>query len=48
MTDGKVFIAAAQYQAGHSLAALSKRYGVGARTISKELKKIGVVIRPPR
>jgi len=47
MTDTQVEQAAERYRAGESLAKLGTRYDVDPQTISRELKKIGVQIRPP-
>ena len=47
MTDAQVEQAAERYQAGESLAKLGIRYDVDPQTVSRELKKIAVKIRPP-
>ena len=47
MTDTQVEQAAERYQAGESLAKLGTRYDVDPQTVSRELKKINVQIRPP-
>jgi hypothetical protein len=48
MTDDQVEQAAERYLAGESLAKLGIRYDVDPQTVSRELKAIGVTIRPPR
>ena len=47
MIDTQVEQAAERYRAGESLAMLGKRYDVDPQTVSRELKNIGVRIRPP-
>jgi len=45
MTDELVEEAAELYRAGASLAKLGRRYNVDPQTVSRELRKVGVVIR---
>jgi len=47
MNDEQVTRAAEFYRAGDSLAKLSHRYNVDPQTVSRELKKTDVTIRPP-
>ena len=47
MNDAQVEQAAEHYRAGESLAYLSKHYDVDPQTVRRELKKIGVQVRPP-
>ena len=47
MSDAQVEQAAERYRAGDSLAKLGIRYDVDPQTVSRDLKKIGVKIRPP-
>lgn len=47
MTDAMVREAAKHYNAGRSLATLGQRYSVDPQTVSRELKKAGIQIRPP-
>ncbi len=48
MTDGSVASAAAQYEAGASLAVVASAFGVHDRTLARELRRHGVLIRPRR
>jgi outer membrane cobalamin receptor len=47
MTDTQVKQAAERYRVGVSLAELGHRYDVDPQTVSRELKKLRVQIRPP-
>jgi hypothetical protein len=47
MTDTQVEQAAERYRACESLANLGQHFDVDPQTVSRELKKIGVQVRPP-
>jgi len=48
MTDALVAKAAVMYLDGHSLATVANRFKVDTRTLSREFRKAGVLIRPRR
>ena len=45
MTDDSVALAAAQYEAGSSLAVVASAFGVHERTLAREFRWAGVSIR---
>jgi transposase-like protein len=47
MNDEQVEQAAERYRSGASLAELGRRYDVDPQTVSRELKKMDVQVRPP-
>ena len=48
MTDSLVAKAAVMYLDGHSLAAVANKFKVDTRTLRREFRKAGVLIRPRR
>ena len=48
MNDGTVALASAQYEQGASLTVAASTFGVHARTLAREFRRAGVLIRPRR